>query len=369
MPRKSDGEYGQSYLDEIFDWGKFELFVKEFYKSDGELIVERNVRERGKSGRWRQTDVKVTLKTKLHTYITLIECKRWKNKVDGDRVDVLAAKIEDLSASKGAIITTVGYEKGAELYAKHKNIDIFVVRELTEEEWGSPGRIIEIILQFFQGKVERISFPEAKLQPLISTSFTEINLNVDFTREGPLDDRLYLYSIKDVTRGPHVLTVISDYSQKIMKSISNKVQLIEGSKDAIMLILSNVELDLSNSDFKIMILPEGTLEINKITFELKTLIEQKLVRHDRALKYDLALIIENYITKQKNIISKEKKSPQIELSEGLEVCSPSDRQRYFGTVKKGEVPVIRYFFTFPWNFKLYGYEGTTKTNSIKLKHK
>jgi len=152
--------------------------------------------------------------------------------------------------------------------------------------------------------VERISFPEAKLQPLISTSFTEINLNVDFTREGPLDDRLYLYSIKDVTRGPHVLTVISDYSQKIMKSISNKVQLIEGSKDAIMLILSNVELDLSNSDFKIMILPEGTLEINKITFELKTLIEQKLVRHDRALKYDLALIIENYITKQKILFLK-----------------------------------------------------------------
>ncbi|MFZ2535409.1 restriction endonuclease, partial [Methanothrix sp.] len=107
MPGESDGEYGQGYLDEIFDWGKFELFVKEFYKSDGELIVEHNVRERGKSGRWRQTDVKVTLKTKLHTYITLIECKRWKNKVDGDRVDVLAAKIEDLNASKGVIITTI----------------------------------------------------------------------------------------------------------------------------------------------------------------------------------------------------------------------------------------------------------------------
>ena len=70
--------------------------------------------------------------------------------MDGDRVDVLAAKIEDLNASKGVIITTIGYEKGAELYAKHKNIDIFVVRELTEEEWGSPGRIIEIVLQFFE---------------------------------------------------------------------------------------------------------------------------------------------------------------------------------------------------------------------------
>ena len=368
MPGESDGEYGQGYLDEIFDWGKFELFVKEFYKSDGELIVEHNVRERGKSGRWRQTDVKVTLKTKLHTYITLIECKRWKNKVDGDRVDVLAAKIEDLNASKGVIITTIRYEKGAELYAKHKNIDIFVVRELTEEEWGFPGRIIEIVLQFFEGKVEKISFPTAKSDPLISSS-TEIKLNVEYTREGPLDDRLYLCSIKDVSQGPHVLTLISDYSQKIIKSISNKVQIIEGFKEAKLLIISNVELDLSNSEFRIMILPEGTLEINKITFELKTLIEQKLVRHDRALKYDLALIIENYITKQRNIISKEKKSPQIELSEELEICPPSGRQKDYYTAKKGDVPVIRCLFTFPWNFRLYGDEGITKTNDIKLKHK
>jgi len=216
----------KGYLDELFDWGKFELFVKEFYKSDGELIVKRNVREKGKSGRWRQTDVKVTLKTKLYTYITLIECKRWKKKVDGDKVDILAAKIEDLGASKGVIVTTVGYEKGAELYAKHKNIDIFVIRELTEDEWGLPGRIIEIVLQYFSGKVEKISFPAATLQPLVKTSSSEINLEVKYSRDTPLDDQFYLYSMKDMSEGSHVLSLVSDYSKKIIRSISDKIQLL-----------------------------------------------------------------------------------------------------------------------------------------------
>ncbi len=95
----------ENYLDEIYDWGKFELFVRELYKSDGDLVVEHNITEIGKSGRKHQIDVKVTGKTKLHTYVTLVECKRWKKKIDGDIIDILAAKIEDLNASKGVIIT------------------------------------------------------------------------------------------------------------------------------------------------------------------------------------------------------------------------------------------------------------------------
>lgn len=41
---------------------------------------------------------------------------------------------EDLNASKGVIFITVGYEAGAEKYAKSKNIDIFVIKDLTQEE-------------------------------------------------------------------------------------------------------------------------------------------------------------------------------------------------------------------------------------------
>ena len=38
------------------------------------------------------------------------------------------------------IFTTKGYEKGAKTYASSINIDLFIVRDLTEEEWGLPGR-------------------------------------------------------------------------------------------------------------------------------------------------------------------------------------------------------------------------------------
>lgn len=54
----------------------------------------------------------------------------------------MAASIRDLGANKGAIFTTKGYEEGALLYAKNENIDIFVIRDINDDEWGQPGRHI-----------------------------------------------------------------------------------------------------------------------------------------------------------------------------------------------------------------------------------
>jgi len=112
------------FLYKLFDWKNFELFVKDLYSSDGNVLVEHNVTETGKSGATRQIDVKVTQTTTLHTYKTIIECKFWKKAVERSTVDIVAASIEDLNASKGVIFTTKGYQQGAETYAKSKNIDI-----------------------------------------------------------------------------------------------------------------------------------------------------------------------------------------------------------------------------------------------------
>jgi hypothetical protein len=89
------------FIDQLLDWRDFETFVQRLYATDPNLLVEHNVVDVGKSGARRQTDVKITQRTKLHTYVTLVECKRWKDKVDRSRVDILAASIEDLGAAKG----------------------------------------------------------------------------------------------------------------------------------------------------------------------------------------------------------------------------------------------------------------------------
>jgi hypothetical protein len=55
------------FLTQLIDWKDFELFVAEFYKDDGDLIIQHDVTEIGKSQAKRQIDVLVTQKTKLHT--------------------------------------------------------------------------------------------------------------------------------------------------------------------------------------------------------------------------------------------------------------------------------------------------------------
>jgi restriction endonuclease Mrr len=141
------------FMHKYFDWATFEGFVKELYEKDGDVVVERDVVEVDRHGAKRQVDVKITLRTRFHTFVTLVECKRWKDRVGRDRVDVLAASIEGLGANKGAIFTTTGFEEGAVAYAKSKGIDLFVVRDLLPQEWGLPGRHILLLHAYVGGGV------------------------------------------------------------------------------------------------------------------------------------------------------------------------------------------------------------------------
>lgn len=119
MTEKTPG-LGAPFLDQLVDWRRFEDFVREVHDLDPNVVAERDVTEVGRSGAKRQIDVKLTQVLRGETQVTLIECKRWKHKVDRQRVDVLAASVEDLGAAHGVMFTTSGYEPGAEAYAKHK---------------------------------------------------------------------------------------------------------------------------------------------------------------------------------------------------------------------------------------------------------
>ncbi|MGF0335294.1 restriction endonuclease [Ectopseudomonas toyotomiensis] len=133
----------------VQDWGGFEQLIKDMH-DNGSVEVEHDVTLTGKSGATRQIDVLLRHHCPPYTYLTLIECKYWKHKVERANIDVLAASLADLNAAKGVFFTTVGYQQGAEIYAKSMGITIYVVRELTNEEWGLPGKIIDLYLHFLQ---------------------------------------------------------------------------------------------------------------------------------------------------------------------------------------------------------------------------
>jgi hypothetical protein len=170
----------ESFLDKLIDWKDFEKFVAELYKDSDELTVEHNVTEVGKTNAKRQVDVMVFQKTKLHTIKTIIECKRWKEPVDRQVIDVLFASVEDLNANKGAVFTTKGYEEGAIEYAKSKNIDIFIVRDIYESEWGEPGRHILLYLQSFHSKIDGFSIDNPKFFSPLGLKPANLHLILQF---------------------------------------------------------------------------------------------------------------------------------------------------------------------------------------------
>ena len=67
--------------DLIKDWGGFEEFVKDIHLSN-EVSTQRNVVMTGQSGVKRQIDVLLKHKKGPYDYITIIECKFWKKKVE-----------------------------------------------------------------------------------------------------------------------------------------------------------------------------------------------------------------------------------------------------------------------------------------------
>jgi hypothetical protein len=145
-----------AFLDKLIDWRDFEVFVRDLYARHPELDVEHDVTEVGKSGATRQIDVKFTHLVGGHTYVTVVECKRWKEKVTRDRIDVLASSMKDLNAAKGVMFTTAGYEPGAEAYAEHEGIELFMVRDLSAEEWGRPGRVVWFWMHYYGGQITNI---------------------------------------------------------------------------------------------------------------------------------------------------------------------------------------------------------------------
>jgi hypothetical protein len=293
------------FIDQLFDWREFEAFVQALYAEDPNLVVEHDVTEEGKSGARRQTDVKVTQRNKLHTFVTLVECKRWKDKVDRQRVDVLAASIEDLGASKGVIFTTSGYEAGAEKYAKSKNIDLFVVRDLTDAEWGLPGRKIWFYMHYWYASIESIMPGKANLLSVVDIPPKDLKVDVQIFPDSPHDEALTLYSVTSGERGPNLASLILDSRVRAMQAVANAVPVLEGGVDGSKLILlTPVTLELEDYEFRQLLYPYGGLRMPRIGMRLKMAVHQTKFEFDRGTKYDFALAVENFVTRQRNVVAR-----------------------------------------------------------------
>ncbi|RQM48631.1 hypothetical protein EHZ19_10520 [Paraburkholderia bannensis] len=129
----------------VTDWGGFELLIAELNKT-GDVTVEHNVVLTGRSGAPRQIDVLIRHKQGLYEHLVVAECKFWNTPVDRATVDSLATTIREVGASRGVIFSSKGFQSGAITQATSDNIDLFHVRDLTDDEWGRPGKIVDFFL-------------------------------------------------------------------------------------------------------------------------------------------------------------------------------------------------------------------------------
>ena len=307
--------------DVVEDWGGFEELITDLHK-DGELDVQRDVTLTGSSGATRQIDVLIKHKNGPYDYLTLIECKYWKKKVERANIDVLYAGMQDLNASKGVFFTTQGYQSGAEQYAKSKGITIFVIRELTDDEWGRPGKVIDFYLQVVQKTIVSIEPFDTKVSfAEHCKDRTNPGLNLEFGKNNDDSHNVVISKHKEKYK---TLESIMEYAvTEGVKQFQSKSLLINGGEECTRYLQTNVNVPFEEDlqiyrDDKIFFLPRV-----EMTVGLK--VSQSRVVIDRSTNYNYALAVIDCVNQKSFTAAKHNKSEFSEWSE-LKNRSSQDSQ-------------------------------------------
>lgn len=330
------------FMHKYYDWASFEVFVKELYEGDGEVTVQRDVTEVDRYGARRQTDVKIVRRSRFHKFTTLVECKRWKEPVGRDRIDVLASSIEALNANNGAIFTTSGFEEGAIAYAKGKGIDLFVVRDLTPEEWGLPGRHISFYLHVNAAEFTEIGFAAQAVMLIDDTpgeKKIDLALNPDYATDPDHD----LFSVKTGERGMNLVGILGDAHGIILSEIAKSVGLFEGGKDLTYEINARCEVDLTATPFHQLRLPECAVRIERIGFKLRAHISQSEIAVDRGANLDFAVMVESYVSDERLLAHRRKGDAGIVFAEARSAAGKPDEDSM--PLKNGSLMNVQFS---PW---------------------
>ncbi len=127
----------------------YEIFIRDIYQqilNQGtveNIEVKHNQKIQGKSGATHQVDVYWQYKQFGETVSIAIECKRYSKKINIGIIRNFKAVLDDLSCSKGIIVTTEGFQTGAIKFASSNNIGLKVIRPPKEEDLqGIPKHLI-----------------------------------------------------------------------------------------------------------------------------------------------------------------------------------------------------------------------------------
>lgn len=114
------------------------------------IDVRHDAKVKGKSGVEHQIDVYWEFAYAGVKHKVLIECKHYSHNVSLLHVRNMHALTTDIPNSTGVILTTVGFQSGAEQYANFYEIGLRVLRLPKSEDWDGAIQIINIDMEFLK---------------------------------------------------------------------------------------------------------------------------------------------------------------------------------------------------------------------------
>ncbi len=126
---------------------KFEKYSLKLLKEQTQglenLEIQHNVIIQKSDGNY-QIDGKIQFDVMGIRYVTLVECKHYKNAITREKVQVLYDKIRAVGAHKGILISTSNFQSGAIKFAKEHGIALIQIVEadLTYEIRTKPNVIM-----------------------------------------------------------------------------------------------------------------------------------------------------------------------------------------------------------------------------------
>ena len=130
----------------------------------------------------RQFDVTIRFKKGFYTFLTVIECKNYKNSVPVEKVEAFVTKAFDANANKAILVTSSRFQKGCFPVAERHNIGLYTLKEINELQKEVMGNQLIPAFNIFDIKLvndngEEYIFPEygGKLQYLIMQTTIAVN--------------------------------------------------------------------------------------------------------------------------------------------------------------------------------------------------
>lgn len=175
----------------------YEILTKNIHeallKADGHNTIEiqHDVKVMGRSKQKHQIDVYWKFSIGGVTYQTAIECKRYKSPISIGKVRDFFGAMEDIGNINGVMVTTQGYQSGAETYAASKGIRLLIIRSPTDVDLS--GLLRTIIIKFtaaiknIVGRDIRLTdeWIVANSNKFVGTSFQVQGMNNEIGFHGP----------------------------------------------------------------------------------------------------------------------------------------------------------------------------------------